>query len=209
MRDSTRGSLPDRASRRPRALDHRQLPVAVRAPDLPAVGRLADRSARRYPSRAITLCPRHRRTTPRRGSGGRFQGNCRENCPEGVTAVTARAAFPLVKHRAAYRNRTDDLFITREDRSSNVLSSRALPLRFQSVPVLRTPAASLPVDTQFDTRDCAARKSQRQAGRCWIRNRRLSRRFYSPLAPSESPAADQHIRRSRLHPGLRPSAIRP
>src|ERR1022692_4887452 len=125
MRDSTRGSLPDRASRRPRALDHRQLPVAVRAPDLPAVGRLADRSARRYPSRAITLCPRHRRTTPRRGSGGRFQGNCRENCPEGVTAVTARAAFPLVKHRAAYRNRTDDLFITREDRSPNVLSNRA------------------------------------------------------------------------------------
>jgi len=39
--------------------------------------------------------------------------------------------------------------------------------------------------------------------------RRLSRRFYSPLAPPESPRADQRIRRSRCVCGPPPSAIRP
>jgi hypothetical protein len=39
--------------------------------------------------------------------------------------------------------------------------------------------------------------------------RRLSRRFYSPLAPPESPPADQRIRRSRCVCGPPPSAMRP
>src|ERR1039457_1525461 len=39
--------------------------------------------------------------------------------------------------------------------------------------------------------------------------RRLSRRFYSPRAPPESPPADQRIRASRLRSGLPPSAMRP
>jgi hypothetical protein len=39
--------------------------------------------------------------------------------------------------------------------------------------------------------------------------RRLSRRFYSPLAPPESPPADLHLRRSRRDSGLPPSAMRP
>ena len=40
-------------------------------------------------------------------------------------------------------------------------------------------------------------------------HRRRSRRFYSPLAPSESPPADQRIRVSRRDFGLPPSAMRP
>jgi hypothetical protein len=39
--------------------------------------------------------------------------------------------------------------------------------------------------------------------------RRLSRRFYSTLAPPESPSADQRIRRLRRVPGPPPSAMRP
>jgi hypothetical protein len=39
--------------------------------------------------------------------------------------------------------------------------------------------------------------------------RRLSRRFYSALAPPDSPPADQRIRRSRRVCGPPPSAIRP
>ena len=39
--------------------------------------------------------------------------------------------------------------------------------------------------------------------------RRLSRRFYSPLAPPESPPTDQHGRCSRRIIGLLPSAMRP
>jgi hypothetical protein len=39
--------------------------------------------------------------------------------------------------------------------------------------------------------------------------RRLSRRFYSPNAPPESPPADQHGRASRCDSGLPPSAMRP
>ena len=37
----------------------------------------------------------------------------------------------------------------------------------------------------------------------------VSRRFYSPLAPPESPPADLHLRRSRCDSGLPPSAMRP
>ena len=40
-------------------------------------------------------------------------------------------------------------------------------------------------------------------------HRRLSRRFYSPLAPPEPPHADQRIRRSRRVCGPPPSAMRP
>ena len=40
-------------------------------------------------------------------------------------------------------------------------------------------------------------------------HRRRSRRFYSPLAPPESPPADQRVRRSRRDCGLPPSAMRP
>jgi hypothetical protein len=39
--------------------------------------------------------------------------------------------------------------------------------------------------------------------------RRLSRRFYSPLLLADADAIDQHIRRSRHDRGLRPSAMRP
>jgi hypothetical protein len=41
------------------------------------------------------------------------------------------------------------------------------------------------------------------------KQRRLSRRFYSPNAPPEPPPADQHIRRSRRVCGPSPSAMRP
>ena len=40
-------------------------------------------------------------------------------------------------------------------------------------------------------------------------HRRRSRRFYSPLAPPESPPADQRVRRSRRDCGVPPSAMRP
>ncbi len=54
-------------------------------------------------------CGRRRAYRP-----GALRANCYENCYEGQMSAAWPPAFPLVKHRAACRNRTDDLFITSE-----------------------------------------------------------------------------------------------
>ena len=72
-------------------------------------------------------------------------------------------------------------------------------------------------DTRCDKKETVRRAAFPQPGgrfrRWWqvlgSNQRRLSRRFYSPLLLPEVHAADQHINRSRLHPGPSPSAMRP
>jgi hypothetical protein len=47
-------------------------------------------------------------------AAGAFRAHCYENCYEAHMNAARMPAFPLVKLGAAYRNRTDDLFITSE-----------------------------------------------------------------------------------------------
>ena len=74
----------------------------------------------------------------------------------------------------------------------------------------RSPRTRKPVTpsgvTGFDLRKCVAGVVWQVLG---SNQRRLSRRFYSPLAPPELPRADQRVRASRRVSGLSPSAMRP
>jgi len=61
------------------------------------------------------------------------------------------AAFPLVKHRAAYRNRTDDLFITRVIRGGWTWGYTLGGQRERCGDVRGCPGRYEAIDTQIDT----------------------------------------------------------
>jgi hypothetical protein len=91
------------------------------------------------------------------------------------------------------------------------------PVRYMSVDTATRRSTALQGDTRRDREETARiAKNSQLAGRfprVWqvlgSNQRRLSRRFYSPLTPPESPRADQRLRRSRHDSGLPPSVMRP
>ena len=91
------------------------------------------------------------------------------------------------------------------------------PVRYVSVDTAKRRPAALQDDTRRDREERpVSRKNSQPAGRFrrWWQvlgsnQRRLSRRFYSPLLQGEADAADQRLCASRRVFGVSPSAMRP
>ena len=109
-----RTSSPRRASRTPARMPcstQRPRSGSPRAPRSPSSKSCSPIPISGSPA-AMRTCRRPWPRTAPSASAGAFRANRCENCYEGQMSAAQLPAFPQVRDGAAYRNRTDDLFIT-------------------------------------------------------------------------------------------------